>query len=313
MFNIIRNFNQNRKMYLEILLVIVFVFIVLGLINNMTKENKNNTRINSENATRLTNDVISDKSAVSGQEISKNRLNKETEAIKNFLDYCNDSKVDLAYEMITEDCKNAMFPTVDDFNKIYYSKLFDVSNKQFAIENWSQNVYKIQIMNDILSTGQINNNATKTDYITVISEGEDYKLNINNYVSKKNINKSTEKENIKIMITDVDTYMDYEIYNLTIENNSDNKIMLDTGNDSKNVYLLDSNDMKYYFYNNEIIENQMIISSKYKTNVKIKFSNKYSSNRKIEQLVFSKLILDYDKYKENQDKYNEFYMFEINL
>ena len=168
-------------------------------------------------------------------------------------------------------------------------------------------------MYDILSTGKIDDNATKTDYISVISEGEDYKLDINNYVGKKSINKSTEKENIKIMVTDVDTYMDYEIYNLIIENNSDNKIMLDTGNDSKNVYLLDSNDMKYYFYNNEIIENQMIISSKYKTNVKIKFSNKYSSNRKIEQLVFSKLILDYDKYKENEDKYNEFYMFEINL
>ena len=89
----------------------------------------------------------------------------------------------------------------------------------------------------------------------------------------------------------------------------------DTSDDTKSVYLLDNKDMKYYFYSNEIIENKLMVESKFTRNLQIKFSNSYSSDRKINKLVFSKFVLNYDEYKtlENKEEYNNFYEYRVNV
>ena len=158
-------------------------------------------------------------------------------------------------------------------------------------------------------------NETKQDYITVIKNKDEKKLNINNYVGRNKSNKETNYKNIKVNITTIDTYMDYEIYNLSVQNNTKNTILLDTGNDVNSVYLLDSKNMKYQFFNNEIIQNTLIIKSEFANNIQIKFNNSYSLNRKIEKIVFSKLILDYDEYSklENKDLYKDFYEYRVNV
>ena len=54
---------------------------------------------------------------------------------------------------------------------------------------------------------------------------------------------------------------------------------------------------------------------KYITNdIQIKFSNSYSSSRRIDSLVFSKFVLNYDEYKdlENKEEYN-LTQFRINI
>ena len=96
--------------------------------------------------------------------------------------------------------------------------------------------------------------------------------------------------------------MDYEEYNIYVENNSNNTILLDTNDDVKSVYLLDSNDKKVYFFNNEINTSKLVVQSKLKTTLKIKFSNSYSSTRKMKNIVFSKFVLNYDEYNELENK-----------
>lgn len=108
--------------------------------------------------------------------------------------------------------------------------------------------------------------------------------------------------------------MDYEIYNLAIQNNSNKDILLDTSNDTKSIYLLDGKEMKYYFYNNEIIENKLLIKGDFTNSLKIKFASTYSSNKKIKKIVFSKVVLDYEKYEnlENKEEY-KFYQINANV
>lgn len=323
MYNkLIRFFSKNRKQVFRIILVIVLMLGIIQLLDYLDeKENKKNSNvnlnvsINNSNNVDSYKEIVSDKSLISGSTVSENKLKNDVEIINEFVKYCNEGNVESAYQIITDECKEEMFPTIQDFNNIYYSKIFNGQSRNYTVENWIGNVYQVRYTEDILSTGNINNSNTKNDYITIVNNNEEYKLNINNYVGRKTLNKVTEYQDIKITVTNVDTYMDYEIYDLVIENNSENAILLDTSDDTKSIYLLDSKNMKYYSYSHEILENKLLIQSKFKNKLQIKFSNSFSSNRSIKNLVFSKFVLNYDEYKKVEDKtnYEGIYQFKVKI
>ena len=316
MYKLIRFYNQNRRKILMTILIIVFILGIIQLLNYFIKVNKKN-EVNQKNTIIEKNnnntELISNKSAITGESVSSTKLKSDTETINEFIKYCNEKNINSAYEMLSSECKEEMFPTIEDFNNIYYSKIFNGNKKTHTIENWSGNIYQVRFAGDILSTGNLKDDETKQDYITTVRENGEKKLNINNYVGRNNLNKTTEDKDIKITVTRVDTYIDYEVYNLSIQNNSENDILLDTNDDTKSVYLLDSKNMKYYFYSNEVIQNRLLIKSQFTNNLQIKFISSYSSSRRINSLVFSKFVLDNDKYKNNKEEYKEFYQFRVDI
>lgn len=316
MYKLIRFYNQNRKTIFRIILIIVFVLGIIQLLNflsklNMQKDIKQSA-LNIENSNSINKELISNESLISGTGVSSTKLKKDVSIINEFIDYCNKKDVDSAYKLLANECKEEMFPSIDDFYNIYYSKIFDSNKKIYTIENWNGNIYQVRFSEDILATGNLKDTETKQDYITIVKEDGEIKLNINSYIGRTKKNRITEIKDIKVTVTAVETYMDYEIYKLSIENNSEQDILLDTSDSTKSVYLLDENNMKYYFYNNEIIENRLLVKSKFKNEIQIKFSNSYSSSRKIEDLVFSKLVLNYDEYKDNENDYN-FFEFRVDV
>ena len=319
MYKLIRFFNQNRKRIIRIILIIVFLLVLIQLLNYFAK-NKNDDNNMQKNDIEINNfinkqELVSDKSAISGKSISQNKLENDTNVINEFLNYCNKGNIESAYELLTNECKEEMFPTIESFKNIYYKNIFNEESKSYTIENWVGDVYQVSITGDILSTGKIDSVNSKQDYMTIVKNDNQYKLNINNYIGRTILNKEKEDKGLKIKIKSVDTYMDYEIYNIYVENNSNDDILLDTGDDSKSIYLQDSKDVKYYFYNNEIIQSKMKVESKYKKDLQIKFSNSFSSNRSIKNIIFSKMVLNYKEYINLQDKtqYDNFYQFKINV
>lgn len=320
MNRMIRFYNQNRKKLFVIGIIIVFLFILLQLFNNILKQRDENIKSNIniiKNTNKIENEniLISDKSISNGKRLPDSKLNEDIDIIKKFIEFCNNKKFEEAYNLLTDECKEEMFLNLNDFVNIYYTSLFNGEEKNYTIENWSLNTYQVNFIGDILSTGKVDEVKNKQDYITIVNQGNnEYKININNYIGRTNINRQTEHENIKINIESKDTYNDYEIYNISVENNTNNIVLLDTGDNPKSVYLLDDKDMKYYFYNNEIVQNKLIIKDGLKSKLKVKFYNSYSSTRSIEQLIFSKVILNYNEYKELEDKtqYN-FYVFKANV
>lgn len=315
MYKLIRFYNQNRKTIFKIILIIVFAFGILQLMNYFTKM-KNKEEIDASNIISTKNEVsselVSDKSLISGGSVSSTKLKNDTEVINEFVNYCNEGDINSAYNLLTDECKEEMFSTVEDFYDIYYLEIFKGERKIHTIENWSGNIYQVRFSGDILSTGNINNGETNQDYITIVKDNGENKLNINSYIGRNKANKTTEYKDIKFTITSIETYMDYEVYNISIENNSKNDILLDTNDDTKSVYLLDDRDMEYYFYSNEIIENRLLVKSQFTNELQIKFGNSYSSSRRIERLVFSKFVLDYDTYEENKEEY-EFYKIGVSV
>lgn len=319
MYKLIRLFNQNRKKFVLIILIIVFAFLLLQLLNYFAGQgNKNTTQNAIQNTTNLNiinnsnSSLISNQSQITGENISASKLQNDTDTINKFMEYCNKKDITNAYNLLSDDCKKLIFPTVQDFYNNYYLKIFDEDNKTYTIENWTGSTYTVRITGNILSTGNLSNSKTNQDYMTIVKQENESKLNINNYVTSRKKNQETSYKNIKVNITQIDTYMDYEIYNLTIENNSENTILMDTSDNVKSIYLSDENDMKYYFYSGEIIENRLKIESGYKSNIKIKFTNTYSSTRKIKNIIFSKFVLNYNEYLKDKENY-QFYQFLVNV
>ncbi|MCI8641740.1 MAG: hypothetical protein HFJ59_07770 [Clostridia bacterium] len=315
MYNLIRFFNQNRKKIFWIILIIVSLLLLMQLLDwiaqNKTKQEM--IIVNNSSSNDKADELVTDKSLVSGETISSSYLNSATDVINEFVNYCNKEELQKAYDMLTDECKEVMFSNINSFKKIYYDGNFKGEKKSCTIENWLGNTYKVNFTGDILSTGDLTNSGTTEDYITIVKNEDGYKININEFISRKESNKLAEYNGVEIKIETIDTYMDYEIYNLVIINNTEKAIFLGDCNNSKSIYLLDSNDMKYYFYGNEIAQNQLIISSNNKTNINIKFSNSFSSSRKIKRLVFSEVIFDYNHYyrMENKEDYEEKYKLSV--
>lgn len=307
MQRIIGFYNRNRKGIWLTAIIIAFLLIILYLINNFAVKDSNIKEINQEDMATGNEDIVisSNESAITGENISSLKLKEEKEYIVKFIEKCNDGNVEEAYNMLTEECKEEMFSTVEDFKTYYYANIFGGERVSFEIQNWVDNIYKVDIIPDMLSTGKTNN-INKQDYITLKKVNNEYRLNINNYIGRTEIKREKEEDNVKITVNYKDVYMEYETYNITIENRSERDIRLDSLNNVDSIYLEDKNEIKYPAYNHEITKDMMEINSGNSKTIEIKFYNRFSSERDINKLIFSNY---------NNGKYNSNYenIFVINI
>lgn len=322
MYKLIRFYNQNRKKIFKIILIIVFIIGIIQLLNWLTKE-KNNKKVQNnviENSSVINNDtqkeLVSNKSAVSGEKISNYKLEKDTDVIKKFITYCNDKELENAYELLTDECKEEMFSTIDDFKDIYYMPIFNGESKVYTLENWVNSIYKVEINDDALATGKYEKENAVIDYITV-EENDDgeYRLNINKYIGKDDLNKETEHNGIKIKVVEASMYTDYTIYTFEVTNDSNRTILLDDLSNIDTMYLETNSGVKYSSYSHELTQEELKVGISEKKKISIKYYSKYISTKKIDKMVFSKVILDYEKLKNlnSKSQFDNYSILEINI
>ena len=309
--NLMRYYNQNRKKIWGILIIIASAFIFLQLLGYAYQKKdsnvpviQNNTTIANTNTTSLT----TNKSVVTGENLSKNQLQDATTVIDNFISYCNTKELQKAYDLLTNECKMQMYHTLEVFEQTYYKDVFQGGNKTCSIENWVGDTYKVKIVDDMLTTGKSNNNYSKQDYITVKKEDNGYKLNINNYIGYKTINKTTTKNDISVEVISKNTYMENEEYTIKVTNNMKNKILLDSRLNTKTLAIQDSKEVQYSSYSHELTEPMLTVPSGQTKEVTIKFYSSYVSSKNIKYIVFSDLAL-YDE----QDRISDKIQFKANV
>lgn len=320
MHKIMRFYNQNRKAIWGFIIFVAFFIIILQLLNYFAKRN-NERNLNSVNTVKNNkiqyNDINleSEKSALSGEKISE-RQQESIKEIDKFFSYCNEKNLPKAYNLLTEECKEEMYTTEESFQKNYYEQVFNGQKKNISVENWTSNIFKVKITDDYLSSGNYSSKNTIQDYITVEREdNEEYKLNINGYIGRTNQNKETEHKDIKIKAVEKNIYMDYTTYVFEITNNSYRTILLDDLKNIDSMYIQDDNKMKYSSYTHELSSGELQINPGEQRKIKIKYYSKYSSVKRITNIVFSKVILDYESYSslKGKNSYRNYYKFEIQV
>ena len=288
--------------------IIAFIILLIGIIqvtnailannnklNNNTVEKNVIENINSENKDTY---FSTDESVVSGEKIDSNKLEKASKAIEEFISECNNGNIEKAYNLLTDDCKNEMYQDIEKFTNYYYNQIFNNNTKKTAIiENWILNTYKVTISDDIMATGGVSTTNVQ-DYITVIEDDDILKISLNNHIGKEEINKVQVVNDIEFEIVEKDVYMDYEIYTIKVNNNTENNIVLDDLTNTKSIYLEDNNGVKHYAKSSEIIPNLLKINKGFSTQIDIKFNRTLTDESiEINSIVFSAV-----KFNTNQEE-----------
>ena len=311
MYKLLRFYNQNRKKLWFIVAIIVFVLIIIQLLNSVAKQQNEEkirqTEINKNQETTLNNVVSYDKQSeaiISDDNVSRNVRNINGKLLDEFFTYCVNHNPEAAYELLSTDIKNNMYQSEAIFESLYYQSKFE-GNKQYSFQAWttrgdSSNTYKVKIFDDILSTGKADSGYVE-DYVTVIKEDDNYKLNINNYIGNVRINSAVAKvkqaDSISMQVMNQYIYKDYQIFDIIIRNDSNNSILLDTREKTKETYLVDSNGIKYeaILYENNI--NDLTIDSNQVKKVQIKFNVVNRDDLSVKSINFDNIVLNYEQYK----------------
>ena len=298
MNRLIRFYNANKKTFWLIILAIIFVYALIKLFEYTAK---NEISFNTQKTSQIV--YTPEKSLVSGKNIDESTYKKQSTIIENFINYCNTGKVEEAYDLLSEDCKEVMYNNnLEEFKNTYYSNIF-YEEKSYSMQNWVGDTYQIRFSEDMMSAGKFNDGSALEDYYTIVNEKGKEKLNINGFIKKQELNKKITQENIEIEVIDRQIYMDYEIYNFKAKNNTGNTVFLNNFYEPQSLYITDNNNVKHYAYTNEIIESDFLLQNNYSSQFKIKYNNPYVSDREIKKVVFKNVILDYRK--DNYMGYNE--------
>lgn len=295
MNKIIRYWNQNRKQIIIVIAIIAFIIIMLRVINNLAKQtNKSNNNTNS--TSKVTDLQKPTKSTITGQNVPETVTKENTDIIKTFVDYCNNNQEQKSYELLSNDCKEEFNNNINVFINDYYNRIFKTKktyNLELLYTEAGSYTYKITYYEDnLLATGGTGANNNFEDYITIINQDGERKLNINNFIKNQEINKTQVTNNIEITIKSKKVYRSYEQYKITIKNNNSTTILLSDGKNSEDICLLDKNDTKYVAFLHEIPEYNLLLRVGRTTELNISFNKIYAPTRVIEKVQFSNITLN---------------------
>lgn len=305
MHNLRHFYYQNKEKIWKVVLIIAFLLGIIYFINNSYEKENNSNNIPAMKEQDIYSDnenktYISDKSAISGSTITETEVNQINNTINKFLEYCKSGNAQEAYNMISADCKEEEYKSLEKFQEKYLKEKFS-KDAIYQIEKWINKTYKISISEDLLATGNVNT-SKRIEYITIVDENNEEKLNINSYIGSKELNKEAIQNEVKITAISKKTYMDYEVYDFIVENLSNKTIKVNSLQKAGTMYLEDSNGGTHNAYGHEIFEDELELKSKNKFNISIKYAHVYSGKTRIEKIVFEDIILDYIKYKKTENK-----------
>lgn len=286
--------NNKTKIWL-ILGIIIFVYVIIRMFNaQIKKENEekinNGTNQNFQVTTYLPS---SQTSVMTNSSTTKENVKKDTEIIKNFIDFCKDNNIEEAYNLLSQQCKDELYKNINDFYNKYYKNIFN-EKRSYDIENWasSKNItYKVKYLNDIMSSGTVNDEYIE-EYITVVTENNEKKLNINQFIGKEELNLKRETDNLNITVVNKYVYYDYEEYEIIFENNTDKNIILDTKENTESVYIEDTKDVKYTWFGNEVPNSYLNLNSGESKRLRLKFNEIYTGKKTDSTIYLTDVNID---------------------
>ena len=306
------NFYRKNKEKIASFAKIFGILILIGFaLAHSISNNSSNSEENSETAL-----YTPDKTIISGDNIDKDTYKQEENLVKTFVEYCNNQQIQEAYNLLTNECKEKMYPNIETFRNNYYDVIFN-QNRECNLQSWvadgNYHTYKVTFIEDIMSTGNYENVEKFEDYITVATKSGEQKININSYIKTEEINKSTKTEDLEINVKNADVYMNSVKYFLEITNLTENDILLDTLK-NKNVRLVGTNDAEYALDDSNLFSSNLVIYKNSKDRkVELKFTKQYGSEVKGKSIEFKKIITNYEEYLKDPDNYSEYNKTSIKL
>lgn len=302
---LIRIYNQNRTLIFIVIIAIILIIVLIQGINFLsTRQIEENNKEQEELA--MEPDEVYDKnvSALYGENSApSNNAENFNNTLDSFLTYCLNGDTTNAYNLLSEVCKEELYPSQQVFESQYYDNIFG-QNKMYNYQYWAGRTYQVTISDDILKTG---GTGYKTvDYYTIVEENNNYKLNINGFIGKTEIGSTESDEGIDITVESLAQYNNYAIYNIKVKNNTDKTILLDSQTNSNSIYAVNNTGdeaVNLRAYTEDLNLEDLVVTPNEEKELRIKFSANYSSTIDINTIVFANVIMNYDEYRNNNENY----------
>ena len=230
-----RFFKKHRRLIIFIVIAWAIIFAVNYILKNMPKQEIPKTTYE-PNISVMAEDEVPEKWQATIES-----------TIDTFVQRCNNKEYEAAYNMLSDDCKEAVYPTLNTFKKYVDNKFNE--KRSYSIQNFSnvgkQYIYDVNLMEDLMATGLTGKEFYYSEEKFVFTEDDDsLKLAISGFVRKNNLNIFAEDENLKISIAYKEVYYDHELYSVTLTNRSthpiviadgttDNEVVINTGEDER--------------------------------------------------------------------------------
>ena len=302
------NIGKIKDLGTKLLIVAIVVFIAT-IILSANRENTNSEENNTKETYKPMQTVIK------GPDVSKKKYKTDSNIVNNFLEFCNSGKLEEAYALISKECKEEMYPTIDHFKEHYYNIIFN-KTREYNLQAWistsKYTVYKIRYTNSLLSTGKYEAEDVYEDYITLNKNSDLKQISIGNFVTSKSCNIITSTNDIEATFIKKITYINEEEYEIKIKNNSDKTILLDTLKDVNGIKLL-GNDVEYNLYKDKLSLGNLILNSGETQIITLRFKKSLSSNNTSAKRRFLRVIKDYKTYIEDKVSYKDIVKFDIKV
>ena len=231
-----RFMKNNRK----ILLIVILIWVVLVMLNNLVKNRPTSTV--PETSYDAHTSIMSSSSVVP----TTLQRNYE-ELIDQYVNYCNNGEFNLAFNMLSEDCRKYAFNNdVREF-MVY---LVDVmpTEKEYSIQNYSNTtlngkkayIYQIKYFDDFLATGLTDQDYTYTEEKIVFTLGskDSIDMSVGNFMYHEDIKRITENEYLKVDVNNRNVYYSIEEYNVTLTNRSEYTIVISDDTEENEIELI---------------------------------------------------------------------------
>ena len=175
------------------------------------------------------------------------------ELIDQYVKYCNAGEFNLAFNMLSEDCRKYAF---DNDVKNFMVYLVDVmpTEKEYSIQNYSNTIlkgkkayiYQVKYFDDFLATGLTNQEYSYTEEKIVFTTGENNKIDmsVGNFLYYDEVKRITENEYLKVDVVSRNVYYSVEEYKILLTNRSEHTIVIADDTEENEIALVLNNEKR---------------------------------------------------------------------
>ena len=304
-------YKKNKK---KIWTTFLIIWLIIFIINLILKNRKPEVSLPSTTYSPHTL-MYSD----NGEEVPEKYQKPIENLIDTYFNYCNSGDYQNAYNIITDECKKSVYPTLELF-KSYVDTVFEGKKKIYNIQSCSvvdnKYIYNIRILDDILANGTTDGYSYYEEKLILIEENGEFKLSIGEFIEEKDPNIVVEDDNMIIEITNVYVDYDTETYTIKIKNKTDKYIVI-SDNTQSNEIMLDVGDYMKHPNNTEYVN--FYIKPNSTTSEDIKFDKFYDNGLTSKRILLNtiRILNEYDAKQgttqENLDNAVKLYGFDIKL
>ena len=306
----VMNFCKRNK---KKIFIIIIIWLIIFIINQILKNRPKQLPAPSTTYTPHVS-VLDDE-----KEVPEKYQKPIENTIDTYFNYCNNGEYEKAYNMITKECREKNYPTLEQFTE-YINGVFEGKKKIYNIQNYSivdnKYIYDIRILDDILANGTTDGYYYYEEKFIMIEEDGQMKLSIAEYIGDEQPNIVVENDDLVVEVTNKSVDYETETYSIKITNKTDKYIVIcDNTQDSEIILDLGEQTRKPVNLTNGLF----FIAPNSSKKQDLVFNKYYDNGLTSQKLIFNsiRILNSYDWHtgttQDDLDNAVKLYGFEIKL